>query len=123
VVDRHLKDVGALAGVSNPSFQALPSRTRARVGMIALGRVVTGLGGFRIDVSATDQAIALSVPDCPFCVQRSLDSPGCAALVGLVDAALRLVAPELALSSQEIACRATSAPACELTVRLPSTAS
>jgi hypothetical protein len=123
VVDRHLKDLGALAGVTNPTFQALPSRTRARVGLMALGRVVTGLGGFRLDVSATDQAIALSIPDCPFCVQRSLDAPGCAALVGLVDAALRLVAPEVALSSQETACRATGAAACELTVRLPATAS
>jgi len=121
VVDRYLKDVGALAGVGDPSFQALPSRTRARVGLMALGRVVTGLGGFHIDVSATDQAIALSVPDCPFCVQRSLDAPGCPALVGLVDAALRLVAPEAGLSSGETACRATASPACELTVRLPAT--
>ncbi len=119
LVDRCLKDIGALAAVGDPTFQALPNRTRTRVGLLALGRAITGIGGFRMDVTPSDLTITLSAPDCPFCLHRSLAAPGCSPLVGLVDAGVHLVAPDLTLIVEETACRATGASACEVNVRLP----
>ena len=122
LVDRSLKDLGALSAVADPSFQALPSRTRVRVGLLALGRAVTAFGGFRLDVTSAEHAITLATPDCPFCLHRNLAAPGCSPLVGLVEAGLRLVAPDLAPAAEETACRGLGAAACEVTVPLPASA-
>lgn len=121
LVDRCLKDLGAMAGIRDASFQALPGRLRARVGTLALGRVLTGIG-FLADVRTTERGTTFSVPDCPFCYRRSLETAGCTPLVGLVEATLRLSAGDLALSAEETACRGTGGSACEVTVRWPSAA-
>ena len=122
LVDRCLKDIGAFAAVGDPSFQALPARTRARVGLLALGRAVTAIGGFRVEVSPADRAITISAPDCPFCLNRTLAAPGCSPLVGLVEAGLRLIAPDLAPTAEETACRGVGAAACQVIVPLPAPA-
>jgi hypothetical protein len=121
LVERCLKDLGALAGLGDASFQALPGKVRARVGTLALGRVLTGIG-VPAQVTSTEQATTFSVPDCPFCYGRSLEAAGCMALVGLVEANLRLSAADLALRPEETACRGTGGAACEVTIPLPSAA-
>lgn len=121
LVERCLKDLGALAGLRDASFQALPGRLRARVGTLALGRVLTGIG-FLAEVTSTEGTTTFSVPDCPFCYRRSLETAGCMPLVGLVEATLRLSAGDLAINAEETACRATGGAACEVTIPLPSAA-
>ena len=121
LVERCLKDLGALAGLGDASFQALPGKVRARVGTLALGRVLTGIG-VPAQVTSTEQATMFSVPDCPFCFGRSLEAAGCMALVGLVEANLRLSAADLALRAEETACRGIGSAACEVTIPLPSAA-
>ena len=119
LVERCLKDLGALAGLADASFQALPGKVRARVGTLALGRVLTGIG-VAAQVNSTEDATTFSMPDCPFCFGRSLETAGCTALVGLVEANLRLSAGDLALRAEETACRGTGSAACEVTIPLPS---
>ena len=121
LVEGCLKDLGALAGLRDASFQALPGKLRARVGTLALGRVLTGIG-FPAQVTSTERATTFSVPDCPFCYGRSLETAGCTALVGLVEATLRLSADDLAIRVEETACRGTGGAACEVTIPLPTAA-
>jgi hypothetical protein len=121
LVERCLKDLGALAGLGDASFQALPGKLRARVGTLALGRVLTGIG-VPAHVTSTEQATTFSVPECPFCYGRSLETAGCMALVGLVEANLRLSVGDMPLRAEETACRGTGGVACQVTIPLPSAA-
>jgi hypothetical protein len=119
LVDRCLADQGALAGVRDERFQALPDRQRARVGMRALGRVLTDIAGFEADVAVNDAGMTLSASDCPFCRGRSSAAACCTPLVGVVDAGLRLFAPDLPLAAQETDCRATGGVACVVSIAMP----
>ena len=135
-----IRDVQARRGLPSPEYAAelfggaevfvctIPEldpyaahQGRAPLGTLALGRVLTGIG-VPAQVTSTEQATTFSVPDCPFCYGRSLEVAGCTALVGLVEANLRLSAADLALRAEETACRGTGGAACEVTIPLPSAA-
>lgn len=122
LIDRCLKDVGALAGMQEEEFQRLPLRTRARLGVGALRRVLAQLGTMPADVSLDGEHLRFSVTDCPYCVGRTLESAGCSPLVGMVEAAMRLAVPELPWLPEETACRSVRGSVCEISMSLPSSA-
>ncbi|OGR90894.1 MAG: hypothetical protein A2V88_06810 [Elusimicrobia bacterium RBG_16_66_12] len=71
------------------------------------------------DLLADDERLVFSVARCPFCEGRTLETSGCTPLVGLVEAAIRVAAPDVHLIPEETGCRATGNAACEVTVVLP----
>jgi hypothetical protein len=119
LIDRCLKDVGALAGMREEEFQRLPLRPRARLGVGALRRVLAQLGTMPSEVTLDDEHLCFTVTECPFCVGRTSESAGCSPLVGMVEATLRLAVPELPWLPEETACRAVNGNVCEISLSLP----
>jgi predicted ArsR family transcriptional regulator len=119
LMDRYLKDIGALGGLGNAAFQALPARARARLGLGALRRVLSQMETMAAELKVSQDNLVLSMGSCPFCAGRSLDGPACTPLQGLVDAVLRAAVPELPWVSEETSCRAARAGSCDVMVRLP----
>ncbi|HET7010578.1 MAG TPA: hypothetical protein VFI11_07365 [Anaerolineales bacterium] len=119
LVDRYLRDLGALRGMRDEAFQRLPWRDRVRLGLGALRRVLSQLNAFAAELTVAGDRVVFSVPECPFCAGRSLDAPGCSPLVGLVEAALSVAVPDMHLPSEETECRAVGARSCSVTVRVP----
>ena len=122
LIDRHLKDIGALAGMRNEAFQRLPARDRARLGLGALRRVLAQLNSLAAGLAIAGDSLVFSVAECPFCLGRSLEESACASLVGLVEAALSVSTPDLQLSAEETECRAAGGRSCSVTVRFPQAA-
>jgi hypothetical protein len=110
-----------LAGMRLEEFQVLPIRSRARLGLGALRRVLHQVGTMRSDVAVAEDRLALAVIDCPFCAGRTSSSPACSPLLGMVEATLRIAAPELAWLPEETACRSQGGAVCEIGVTLPPT--
>jgi hypothetical protein len=119
LVDRSLKDVGALAGLEEEEFQRLPLRSRARLGLGALRRVLAQLGTMPSEVTVAGDRLAFTLTDCPYCASRTMESAGCSPLLGMVEATLRRAVPELPWLPEETACRSVSGDVCEVAVSLP----
>jgi predicted ArsR family transcriptional regulator len=119
LMDRCLKDIGALGGLRDEAFQALPARARARLGLGALRRVLSQIGTMGADVTIREDDLVFSVGSCPFCADRRLEAPACTSLQGLIDTVLRAAVPDLSWMSEESNCRAAGAASCDVMVRLP----
>jgi predicted ArsR family transcriptional regulator len=118
LMDRCLKDIGALAGMRDEAFQALPARARARLGLGALRRVLSQIGTMGSEVTIREDNLVFSMGGCPFCAGRRLEAPACTSLQGLVDTVLRAAVPDLSWMSEESNCRAAGAASCDVMVRL-----
>ena len=111
-----LIDFGALAGIHDPAFQALPQATRCRIGLIALADVFTH---FSDQISRFEDAgdhYHVIVDSCPMAFGRVSDKPVCAAMVGLLQEVAHRASGGAEYLVHETACQAVGAPACVFTV-------
>ncbi|MDX1995288.1 MAG: 4-vinyl reductase [bacterium] len=111
-VSQGMKNFGALAGMADPAFQALPLVKRQRIGLDALAAVFSRFSDQVTSVSETDSAYQLSVEISPMAWGRNADRPVCHALVGITQEVLSYASGGYEFHVQEIACRAAGGDQC-----------
>jgi len=115
--DRVLRPSGVVAAMRDPAFQALPVDRRLRAGLYSLARVLGSWTSARLTTREDGEGLLLRSEPCPDCTGRQGTAPVCAAMVGLLSAAVTWIAVEASARWEEIACRAGGAPACEFRLR------
>lgn len=86
-----LKNFGALAGVGDVDFKALPLPARLRVGLPALARIFTTMSDQHCTIEEEEDRYLYVVHRCPECWGRSTDAPTCFMGLGLLQACLQWV--------------------------------
>lgn len=114
--DQGLTTFGALAGIHDPAFQALPQAARCRIGLIALADVCTRFSDQTSRVEDAGDHYQFIVAACPMAFGRVSDRPVCAAMVGLLQEITHWASGGAEYPIQEIACQAVGAPACVFVV-------
>ncbi len=115
-----MNSFGALAGVGDASFQALPQPRRCQIGLIALADVFTRFSDQPSRVEDHGDCYHFVVDASPMAYGRVSDRPVCAALVGLLQEVTHWATGGADYPIQETACQAVGAPSCVFTVaRLP----
>lgn len=111
-----MKQFGALAGIDDPAFRALPLPDRCKLGLQALADVFTIFTDQRCHLEEDDHAYRFVVASSPMAWGRKADKPVCHALVGLVAELMRWASNGYDYAVQEVACTVTDAPACVFTI-------
>lgn len=107
-----LHTFGALAGVSDPAFRALPLEERGRVGLNALANIFNHFSdqGTRIDETKTH--FQWIVQPCATAWGNQSERPMCHPIVGLLQETMRWVSNGREYSVRETTCTASGAEAC-----------
>lgn len=107
-----IKNFGALAGVRDPAFTALPLEERSELGLKALAAIFTNFSDQTSTVRDQYDSYLFETPYSPMAWGRTADRPICHALVGIIQESLRWASDGYEFHVQEIACRATGSDAC-----------
>jgi predicted hydrocarbon binding protein len=111
-VSQGMKNFGALVGMADPAFQALPLVKRQRIGLDALAAVFSRFSDQITSVSETDSAYQLTAEISPMAWGRNADRPVCHALVGITQEVLSYASGGYEFHVQEIVCRAAGGDQC-----------
>jgi len=111
-----MKSFGALAGVSDAAFKALPLDARCRLGLAALADIFTNFSDQKTTFSENDRSYQMVVEVSPMAWGRTADKPVCHALVGILQESLRWVSNGHEFYVNETQCRATGSDTCVFTV-------
>lgn len=104
---RGIKNFGMMAGMADPTFQALAMDKRTRLGLDALAAVFAKFSDQQSRVEARDDHYVFIAEVCPFSWGRVTDRPVCHALAGIIQESLRWATHGFEFHVHEIACRAT----------------
>ncbi|MBC7810334.1 MAG: 4-vinyl reductase [Burkholderiales bacterium] len=110
-VAQGLKGFGAMKGIADPAFRALPLDQRVQLGMVALATTFTQFSDqhSRLEESGpTDRAYRFIVEPSPMAWGRTADRPVCHALVGALQETLRWASNGYEFHAYETSCRAGS---------------
>ncbi len=109
---RGMKNFGAMAGMRDPAFTALPQEQRIRLGLEALAAIFTNFSDQTSTVSDSGDCFIFETAHSPFAWERTADRPICHALVGMIQESLRWASDGYEFHVQEIECRATGSDTC-----------
>ncbi|MBC8099513.1 MAG: 4-vinyl reductase [Armatimonadetes bacterium] len=109
---RGMKNFGAMAGMTDPAFVALPLPTRARLGLDALAAIFTNFSDQYSTVADQADYLVFTTEVSPMAWGRSSDKPVCHMLTGMIQESLRWASDGYEFHAQEIACRAAGDAAC-----------
>jgi predicted hydrocarbon binding protein len=109
---RGLKTFGAMAGMTDPAFVALPLDTRTRLGLDALAAIFTNFSDQQSSVRELDEYYEFTTEMSPMAWGRSADKPVCHALTGMIQESLRWSSDGYEFHVQEHSCRAVGDEAC-----------
>lgn len=84
-----IKNFGALAGIGDPAFRALPLDERCRIGLQALAAVFNRFTDQLSSVEEDGETYRFIVANSPMAWGRSTDKPVCHALVGILQECMR----------------------------------
>jgi predicted hydrocarbon binding protein len=111
-----MKSFGALAGMSDPAFRALPRDERCRMGLEALTAVFNKFTSQHSSVEEDEQAYRFIVENSPMVWGRRADKPVCHALAGILQECLRWASNGYEYIVYETACRAVGDEHCIFTI-------
>ncbi|HEX2619743.1 MAG TPA: 4-vinyl reductase [Phototrophicaceae bacterium] len=109
---RGMKSFGAMAGMTDPAFVALPLSTKTRLGLDALAAIFTNFSDQHSTVKEFTDYYEFSTEVSPMAWGRTADKPVCHALTGIIQESLRWASDGYEFHVQEVNCRATGADAC-----------
>jgi hypothetical protein len=109
---RGMKNFGAMAGMRDPAFIALPLDQRTRLGLDALAAIFTNFSDQDSTISDEGDFYIFETAHSPFAWGRTADRPICHALVGIIQESLRWASDGYEFHVQEIECRATGSETC-----------
>ncbi len=113
---RGMKNFGALAGVGDPSFRALPTDERCRLGLQALADIFTKFSDQHSSVEEDETSFRFIVQESPMAWGRQTDKPVCHAIAGMVQECLRWSSNGYEYLVHETACHACGDETCVFTV-------
>jgi predicted hydrocarbon binding protein len=111
-----LKSFGALAGMSDPAFRALPREERCRMGVQALAAVFNKFTDQRSSFEEDERAFRFIVADSPMAWGRRTDKPVCHALAGMLQEGVRWASNGYEYIVYETACHACGDDHCVFTI-------
>lgn len=112
-----LAEFGAVIGVSELSFKAIPLRAKLKVGLKALAETFSKFSDVIADVSEADNHFIYTIHRCPGCWGRSSDRPICYNAVGVIEDGLRWLSDGKSFAVEEVKCRAAGDEACVFHIR------
>lgn len=107
---------GALSGLNDPAFRALPPEARVRLAVQALASIFTHFSDQQSRFDETAAAFRLIVANSPMVWTRANDKPVCHPLVGLLQETARWASNGRDYAVREIECRACGDEACVFVV-------
>jgi predicted hydrocarbon binding protein len=109
---RGMKSFGALSGMRDPAFRALPLGQRTRIGLEALAAVFSNFTDQQSTMAELNAYYEFTTEFSPFSWGRSADRPVCHALVGIIQESMRWASNGHEYHVQEVLCRAVEGEAC-----------
>jgi hypothetical protein len=116
VFARGLKSFGAMSGVTDPAFVALPLDTRMELGLGALVAIFNTFTDQESSVQNRGDYYEFSTDVSPMAWGRQSERPVCHALTGIIQESLRWVSDGHEYLVHEVACRAAGAERCEFRI-------
>ncbi|MBI5667710.1 MAG: 4-vinyl reductase [Chloroflexi bacterium] len=111
-----LRTFGALAGMNDAAFRALPRDARCRLGLMALANVYSSFSDQQSSFEEDQQCYRFIVQVSPMAWGRTSDKPVCHALVGSLQECMRWISNGYEYYVHESACRACGDEACIFTI-------
>jgi predicted hydrocarbon binding protein len=111
-----LKHFGALAGVNDPAFRALPLDERCRLGLGALADIFTKFSDQKSSIEEDEKAFRFIAQPSPMAWDRISDKPVCHALAGIIQECARWASTGHEYIVHETACHACGDEACVFTI-------
>jgi hypothetical protein len=111
-----IKKFGALAGVKDPAFRALPLNERCHLGLQALVIVFNKFSDQRSSLEEDGETFRFTVENSPMAWGRKADKPVCHALVGILQENMRWSSNGYEYYVVESACRACQGKVCVFTI-------
>lgn len=103
---------GALAGMADPAFQALPLELRTKFGVEALAAIFTNFSDQQTQTRETENHYELITDYSPFAWGRTSEKPVCNAFVGIIQESLRWASQGYEYHVTEVSCRAAGDDSC-----------
>lgn len=107
-----MNSFGALSGVNDPAFRALPLEERTALGLAALASVFTHFSDQHSRFEDTPQAFRFIVANSATAWSRQADKPVCHPLLGLLQETARWASNGRDYTVREAQCRATGEDVC-----------
>lgn len=107
-----MKTFGAFAGMTTPSFKALPLDQQVQLGVQVLVNVFNNFSDQDTSLEDKGDFFNIEIVNSPMVWGRTTDRPACHALVGICQESLRWASVGHEFHVQEIACRATGSEQC-----------
>jgi hypothetical protein len=107
-----LKRFGAMRGVADPAFRALPLEKRIDYGLRGLAAIYTRFSDQKTSVQADDDGYQVIIENSPMTWGRSADKPVCHAQTGIIQECLRWASNGYEFYVRETTCRAQGPDAC-----------
>lgn len=112
-----LKRFGAMRGIADPAFRALPLAQRVDYGLRGLVSIYNHFSDQHTRLEESTADYTLTIEHCPMAWGRQADKPICHAQVGILQECLRWASNGYEYHIREVACHATGAPACVFQIR------
>jgi predicted hydrocarbon binding protein len=111
-----MKNFGAMAGMNNPAFRALPQEDRCRIGLRALAEIFSKFSDQKSEFSEDERGYRFTVQVSPMAWGRTTDKPVCHLLAGILQECLRWASNGYEYYVIETTCHACGAESCVFTV-------
>lgn len=106
------KNFGALRGIADPAFRALPMEQRTELGLKALAGVLTHFTDQTSQIIIEPTSYVFHSEYCPFAYGRVSDKPVCHTMAGILLECLRWSSNGYEFYVREVACRACGDEEC-----------
>ena len=111
-----LRAFGAMAGVANYTFKALPLSVKLRMGLPSLANIFNQFSDQISHVHNNDDHFIYTIERSPICWDRTSDRPTCHLAVGLLKESLRWVSGNKEFKIDEISCMSKGDEMCQFII-------
>ena len=107
-----LAEFGAMIGVSELTFKAIPLLAKLRVGLRGIAETYAKFSDLTAEVEETDDHFRYTIHHCPVCWGRTSQKPTCYGMVGILQQGLHWLSSGKEFDVTEIACHAAGDEHC-----------
>jgi hypothetical protein len=107
-----LAEFGAIIGVSELTFKAIPLEAKLRVGLRGIAETYGKFSDLTAEVKETDDHFLYTILQCPVCWGRTSQKPICYGMVGILQQGLHWLSNGKEFEVEEVACHAAGDEHC-----------
>ena len=111
-----LQNFGLLRDFSKIYYSFLPYQTKLRKSLGGMANVLNRLSDQKCVVTENEHEFLFSIHECPYCVERTSNSPICYMFGGLLSEFVLWVTDEKNTTIEERKCKAMGDPTCEFSI-------